>query len=138
MFDTYKHLYNFEKTFANKDDPCSGILVCIRKTEEIVSTEEIVKGRLMHIKTRNKASNEIVNIFSIYCHSNNSKKQKELIEKLNGKIMLQQPKLENLLILGDFNFVTSILDRNSQKLNNVDLETNKTWGSFENQSHIQD
>ena len=76
LFNTYKHLYNFEKTFANKDDPCSGILVCIRKTEEIVSTEEIVKGRLMHIKTRNKASNEIVNIFSIYCHSNISKKQK--------------------------------------------------------------
>jgi len=49
LFDTYKHLYNFEKTFANEDDPCSGILVCIRKTEEIVSTEEIVKGRLMHI-----------------------------------------------------------------------------------------
>ena len=75
----YKHIYHFEKTFSRNEDPYSGILICIRKTEEIISTEILEKGRLIYIKIQNIANKEIYNIFSIYCNSSNSEKQKALI-----------------------------------------------------------
>ena len=40
--------------------------------------------------------------------------------------------------MGDFNFVTSILDRNSQSMNRTDLETSKEWINFEEISNFQD
>jgi exonuclease III len=138
LLKPYNHLYHFEKTFAKNDDPAAGILICIRKTEEVLSSEVVESGRLMHIKIKNTANNEIHDIFSIYCKSNNPEKQKQLITKLKRKIVLDQLTKENCIILGDFNFVTSILDRNSQTLNRVDIETNKTWGPFENEYNLQD
>ena len=41
---------------------------------------------------------------------------------------IRTEKLENLVILGDFNFVSSVLDRNSQTLNRTDLETQQKYG----------
>ena len=35
LLDYYKHLYHFEKTYAKSNDTASGILMCIRKTENI-------------------------------------------------------------------------------------------------------
>jgi hypothetical protein len=55
---------------------------------------------------------------------------------MRNRIMLES--LENPLILGDFNFVNSIMDRNSQRLNRVDLETQKVWDSFESEFNLQD
>ena len=47
-----------------------------------------------------------------------------LISKMQNKIRTE--KLENLVILGDFNFVSSVLDRNSQTLNRTDQEKHGT------------
>ena len=127
FFNLYKHIYHFENTFSRNEDPSSGILICIRKTEEIIIREIIVNGRLLYLKIKNTATNRIYNIYSIYSKSGNSEKQKSLISKLREKIMLNQTPLENCIILGDINFATSLLDRNSQCLNRVDLETNKMW-----------
>ena len=49
-------IYNFENAFAKSDDPYSGILVGIRKTETILSTEIIEQGRLIYIRFQNNAS----------------------------------------------------------------------------------
>ena len=45
---------------------------------------------------------------------------------------------ENCIIFGDFNFVTSILDRSSNTLNSVDKQTSETWQNFENNFELQD
>ena len=124
----YKHLYNFEITNAPDTDTYSGIIVCIRKTERLISSEILEEGRLMLVKIQNEASNVIKNIFSIYCKSSNAEQQKSLISKMQDKIRLE--KIENLVILGDFNFVSSVLDRNSQTLNRIDLETKKKYGTL--------
>ena len=131
----YEHLYSFVITYASNDDPYSGILLAINKNEEIISSESVVKGRLLFIKIQNKASKEITNIVSIYCNPSNSEKQKNLILKAKAKIM-QNP--GNYIILGDFNFVTSILDRNSNRLNSYDSETKSIWEDFENDCNVQD
>ena len=73
----YKHIYHFQKTFSEIEDPSAGILICIRKTEEIIDTEELEKGRLLYIKTKNTANNE-VNHFSQYIVNQAIQKNKRL------------------------------------------------------------
>ena len=132
----YSHMYHCVSTYSNNADPYSGIFTFIRKTETLIKTETLVAGRLAYIKIQNAANKEITNIFSIYCSPSDSVKQKHLITKIREKIMLDD--LENCILLGDFNFVTSILDRNSQRLNRIDTETLKTWNPFENDFCLQD
>jgi len=133
---TYDHMYDYISTNSSSDDPYSGILIFIRKTEEILRSEVLETGRLIFLKVQNKATKQVLHIFSIYCNPSNSAKQKLLINKIEEKIMLEN--LENITILGDFNFVTSILDRNSQSLNRNDLETMKNWIPFEGKYNLQD
>ena len=135
---TYKNLFNFEKTYSTTGDVFSGILMCIRKTEAVISSEVLESGRLLYIKTKNKASDTIKHIFSMYCNPSDPVKQKALIAKLRDKISLNNIHLDSCLVLGDFNFVTSILDRNNKKMNRTDIETSKEWESFEDTFNFQD
>ena len=76
VISLYKHLYNFEITNATDTDTYSGIILCIRKTERLISSEILEAGRLMLATIQNEASKVITNIFSIYCKSSDSEKQK--------------------------------------------------------------
>ena len=138
FINTYKHLFHFEKTFSRLNDSYSGIMMCIRKTESIMETDILEEGRLLYIKIKNQASEEITHLFSIYCNPGDPKKQKDLIGKLRDKISLNDLNMERCIVMGDFNFVTSILDRNSQSMNRTDLETNKEWAPFEEKMNLQD
>ena len=73
----YDHIYSYVITSSSENDPYSGIILCIRKTETLVEKETVEKGRLIYAKIQNKANNKITNIFSIYCNSSNSEKQKK-------------------------------------------------------------
>ena len=134
----YKHIYHFEMTFVANNDPSAGIILCIRKTEEIIKSEVIQNGRLLHVQIRNTASDKVLNVFSVYLKSSNSIKQKETIQMIRERILSDQASYKNYIILGYFNFVTSSLDRNSRALNSVDAETSKIWIPFENECNIQD
>ena len=138
FLDYYKHLYHFEKTYARSDDTASGILMCIRKTENMRSFEVIEEGRLIHIQIQNKASNEIFNIFSIYCNSSCSEEKKTLLAKLDTAITNKQLDNQDIMVLGDFNFVTNNLDRNNHTLNRVDQQTTNAWTNLENKLNLQD
>ena len=132
----YNHMYNFINTNSYREDPFSGILLLIRNTEEIISQDIIIPGRLIHVKIQNVIDKKILNIFSIYGNSGNSEKQKSLISSLERKIKLES--LENIIVLGDFNFVTSSLDRNTNKLNGIDINTSRVWNHFEQLFDLHD
>ena len=132
----YSHMYSYINTNAFREDRFSGILLLIRNTEEIIVHDIIVPGRLIFVKIRNNISKEILNIFSIYCNSGNSEKQKSIISQLERKVKLDS--LDNIIVVGDFNFVNSSLDRNSNNLNTVDLNTSKVWDNVEQGLNIQD
>ena len=138
ILETYSHIYNFIKAFSNINDSFSGIIIGIRKTEDIVATEILEPGRLLYIKSQNQSNKELTNIFSIYCNPSNSGKQKQLIQMIQEKITLNHLNSESCIVLGDFNFVTSILDRNSQTMNRTDIETSKLWDPFEENLALQD
>ena len=63
--------------FLRNEDPFSGILICIRKTEELISSEVLEKGTLIYIKIQNKANKEIYIISFLYIAT--QEKQKALI-----------------------------------------------------------
>ena len=136
IMNLYEHMFVYITSYSKDNDPYAGIIVGIRKTEEILLTEDLEQGRLIYVKIKNIASEKITNIFSIYCNPCDPEKQKLLILKMRSRIMLEN--LENIMILGDFNFVNSIMDRNSQRLNRVDVATQKVWDPFENDFNLQD
>ena len=81
--------------------------------------KSIVKGRILYIQTKYIVTGNIFNIFSFYGKSNVNKVYAEnLISKLDKEI--QQNELENVIISGDFNFVTSTNDRNTNKFTQTD------------------
>ena len=128
-FRNFRHLFHIIHNFAPPEDIGSGITIFINKTENIVCQENLIRGRLSYIKLCNVASNKIQNIFSYYGKSRNSQEDwKHNFEAIQDKIQSNQ--LVNNIIMGDFNFVTSVLDRNSQKLNTIDNLAMPSWNEF--------
>ena len=95
-------MFHIVHSFAPINDMGAGIFV--NKTENIMIQEELLEGRLVYLRLKNNASEEIKNIFSFYGKSKNNP-----IEWANHinliKNQITQNKLENVIILGDFNFV---------------------------------
>ena len=108
----YKHLYHINFCGATNEDPGSGILIFVKKTEDILKEAILVQGRLTYIQTKNKVTGNVSNLFSFYGKSNVSEAYANmLISKIDGEITNNS--LENNIVCGDFNFVTSTIDRNS-------------------------
>jgi len=82
--NTYKLLFNFIKSYSTSGDVFSGILVGIRKTENIIFSEVLENGRLLYIKTKNNASDTTKHIFSIYCNPSDPIKQKSFNSQTQG------------------------------------------------------
>ena len=132
-----KDIYYIVFCRAISTDPGSGIIVFVRKTEKILEKQILFEGRLLHIKTENLVSGEVLNFFSLYGKSNVGRNYaSEIIEKMNSKIESQN--LENLIICGDFNFVTSINDRNTDRYTQTDLVYKDIWTHFEIKNNIID
>ena len=99
--------------------------------------KSIVKGRILYIQTKNIVTGNIFNIFSFYGKSNVNKAYAEnLISELDKEI--QQNELENVIISGDFNFVTSTNDRNTNKFTQTDNLYRQTWNTFEIKNDLMD
>ena len=79
----------------------------------------------------------ILNVFSFYGKSELNKAYAEnLISELDKEI--QQNELENVIISGDFNFVTSTNDRNTNKFTQTDNLYRQTWNTFEIKNDLMD
>ena len=136
-FKHFKHLFHIIHNFSATDDRGAGICIFINKTEIIEIHEDLIKGRLTYLKLCNTATGKIKNIFSYYGKSKNSYNDwKQNFEILENKIMVNR--LENIIIIGDFNFVTSVLDRNTNQLNAIDNLATSIWSEFQENSGIID
>ena len=129
-FKDYSHLYHIISAHATEEDKGAGILLFINKTEEILGSETLYPGRLLYVKTKNISTNETRNIFSIYAKSHTSKQEiKSIMSKINDKI--ESDSLDHIVILGDFNYVTSIQDRNSSCFNTIDNNYRHEWNKIQ-------
>ena len=120
------HLYHILSTHATEDDKGAGILLFVNKTEEIIDTEILYPGRLLFAKIRNRTTSQTKNVFSFYGKSHTSKQEiRRILKMIEDKV--SDGDLEGILILGDFNFVTSLNDRNSSAFNSVDNNYRHDW-----------
>ena len=109
----------------------------VNKTENIMIQEELLGGRLIYLKLENKASEEIKNIFSFYGKSrSNPTDWATHINLIRSKIT--QNNLDNVFVLGDFNFVTIRLDRNNNTLNGIDNAALQPWTELEDECNLLD
>ena len=74
-FSNFKHLFHIVHNFATIDDRSAGICTFINKTEEIISNENLINGRLSYVKLKSTANDEVRNIFSYYGKSRNSENE---------------------------------------------------------------
>ena len=136
-FFEYKHLYHIIPSHATPTDIGSGILMFVNKREEIIFQEDLVKGRILILKISNIATKEIKTIVSFYGKSTNDRMTwSNQFSMITNSITNNN--LENIYFLGDFNFVTSTLDRNSHTLNSVDDLASVAWKNFEASLDISD
>ena len=120
------HLYHILSAHATEGDKGAGILLFVNKTEEIVDTEILYPGRLLFAKIKNRTTSQIKNVFSFYGKSHTSKQEiRRILEMLEDKV--SDGDLDSILILGDFNFVTSLNDRNTSAYNSVDNNYRHDW-----------
>lgn len=133
----YKHLYHIIGSHAKNDDKGAGILMFVNKTEEILESEEICPGRLIYLKIQNKVTLEQKNIFSFYGKSHASSNEiKGYVSAIINKVSTNI--LNNIIILGDLNFVTSTLDRNSNTYTAADIMYKNEWNKLEIQLGMMD
>jgi exonuclease III len=125
-FRNFKHLYHIIHNHATAVDRSAGICIFINKTEDIILQQNIINGRLTYLKLKNIASEEIKNIFSYYGKSRSTSQEWSSSFQIMQQI-IETNELENIIILGDFNYVTSTLDRNNNQLNSIDNTAKQAW-----------
>ena len=126
----FNHLYHILPSHAPVNDKGAGIILFINKTEELIESAELVPGRLVYAKIQNKITSEIRNIFSFYAKSLITKSEiKQILTVFDEK--LKETNLCGIIICGDFNFVTYLLDRNSDYFTSVDSNYRHEWGKLQ-------
>ena len=136
-WNKYKQLYHFLFTGATQNDNYAGIVLFVNKTENILHHEVLFEGRILYTEIENKVTKEHKNIFAFYGKSKGKKEEKKhLLQLIMDKV--EKGSLANVLYLGDFNFVTSNLDRNGNKLNTTDNDYKDTMLELETKLQIID
>jgi len=96
-----------------------------------------VQGRILYLKIENSSSGETLDFFSVYAKSNISRLQAEnFLKKIDDEIT--ENKLENVVLCGDFNFVTSTNDRNSNTFSQTDNDYRTFWDNFQIKNDLID
>ena len=136
-FKKLKHIFHIVHSYAPKSDRGAGICMFVNKTENIMIQEELLEGRLVYLKLENKACEEVKNIFSFYGKSKNN--LADWATQINLiKTKINHNNLDYVIILGDFNFVTMRLDRNSHILNSIDNAALQPWTDLEDECSLLD
>ena len=136
-FKKLKHIFHIVHSYAPLNDRGAGICIFVNKTENIMIQEELLEGRLIYLKLENNASKEVKNIFSFYGKSKNNLAEWTFhINLIKSKI--NQNNLDSIIILGDFNFVTMRIDRNSHNLNGIDNAALQLWSDLEDECNLLD
>ena len=137
LVNTNSNVFNCFSSNATVNDTGAGILLFVRKTEDILETSNLIPGRLLFVKIKNKVTEMVLNLFSLYGKSNtNLNFATKMISEIDKKVL--NDNLENIIVLGDFNFVTTLLDRKSNQFTSTDNIYRNPWLSLEKKIHILD
>ena len=108
LLHAYTSNSSIVQTEATVDDPYAGIVVLINKKFTLLEDTELLQGRLLNFKIQ--CYKKIYNITAMYGYTGNNASQ-EKMEQMTASLKQHHNITDNNIILGDFNFVESDLDR---------------------------
>ena len=124
--DDYSVIQEIENTFMNSTKLFHGVATIIRndllkfQIKQMDIEDDIFKNRMIHIQIK---TNNVINIINLHAPTGEDKDKTCFYEKF--KKYIDKFKNQDLIITGDFNYVTSEKDRQTHKLYSYDKETNK-------------
>jgi len=132
----FEHIYTMIPNFSTNTDTFAGTLIFIKKSVEIIDVTILVPGRVILVKTRHEGDLRNTNYFFIYGKASGCNTEKTaILHKLLDHCL--DPNDLNILI-GDYNFVSSPLDRNTNKLNPSDEACKRVWNDIEVRLNLVD
>ena len=111
-------------------------MLFINKLLTIEHIEILIPGRVILVKTRKEGVVEITNYVSVYGKASGLINEKKAIldSLLHNLIDVN----EDYFIIGDYNFVVSALDRNTNRLNQGDIACKSLWHDIETNLNLVD
>ena len=111
-------------------------MLFINKLLTIKHIEILIPGRVILVKTRKEGVVEITNYVSVYGKASGLINEKKAIldSLLHNLIDVN----EDYFIIGDYNFVVSALDRNTNRLNQGDIACKSLWHDIETNLNLVD
>lgn len=124
------HLYHILFNPSVEEDPASGTFLLVNKTEDVLENHIIIPGRLMFCKTRNLATQKETFFISTYLKSKWTVNEfKKCFSEMDS--IITSVGLDNVVIMGDFNYVTSKIDRNKGEMSHKEVEISNAWLEME-------
>ena len=138
LLHAYTSNSSIVQTEATVDDPYAGIVVLINKKFTLLEDTELLQGRLLNFKIQ--CYKKIYNITAMYGYTGKNASQ-EKMEQMTASLEQHHNISDNNIILGDFNFVESDLDRTNQSRsgkNQMDNTLSKPWSDFTEKTGLLD
>lgn len=138
LFHTYTNTHHIFQTEAPENDPYAGIVILASKALVAVTPSELVAGRLFNLKFRD--GSRPFNLSAIYGYTGTNatlSKMENMIDILAETHRVS----DNNIVLGDFNFVDSDLDRtnrNHSGMNQRDGSFSRLWTRFIDEMDLTD
>ena len=135
-WNKFSHVFSIIPNFATVNDTFSGSLLFINKTLEIVDIEIVIPGRVILVKTKREGDLNCTNYISFYGKASGQNSEK--IAVIESVLQISLNDNEEYIFIGDYNFVTSLLDRNTSRFNAVDISCKALWYEVETRFNLVD
>ena len=110
----YENTHQVILSPTSESESYGGILALISHEYLVLDTKELVKGRVLNIKLKNKHDDKHHNIFAVYFETN-KRLTAEKIQHITEILEAEMHDHTNNMIIGDFNFI----DHEKDKVNGL-------------------
>ena len=124
----YQKTHHLVHSPVSENETHAGIIGLISKDFDIIETNDLIQGRILNVKIKNKLDNTEHSISAVYFETNNNL-SKEKVQNYINKLREVKQEHANNIILGDFNFIDHEKDK-AKGLNNLDKMATNLWMPF--------
>ena len=132
----YESTHHFFHTPTPEGHSHRGIVVLVHKQFEIISWQEVIPGRLLNIKYKDKMEGKDFNLSAFYGPVQRNIVSSE-VEGLVKHFIDHHHSSQNNIILGDFNFIDNHLDK-TKGLDGHDKMICRFWNEFVKKARVSD
>ena len=132
----YQDTYHIIHSTVADDETHAGIIGLISKEYSIITSTDLIQGRILNLKIQHNIEKAKHNISAVYLNTNNNITRQKMHHIVNN-LRLANEDHENNMILGDFNFIEHEKDK-AIGLNSTDKMICKIWQPFTSELDIVD